>query len=398
MNRFQTKVPLIYFEEGAAQKTGSILKDNGVKNVLVVYDKGIKAAGIVDPIIDCIKEAGVGCVEFSEVVPDPVSTDVNKGVKLARESGVDAVLGIGGGSSMDTAKAIWVMLGNPEEDDVLIFMAGGAKRGQYKVPDYLLMMIPTTSGTGSEVSDGAIITDEKAGVKKGFLTLKIVPDIALIDPLVEVNLPMKIAAPCAMDALSHCMESYILGGNGGLGPVFNAWSEMMALEGTRQIFTYLPKLMKDPHNVEYRAHIKFACLVAGLAMTSGGLACGHGMAHAMGMVWHLPHGVGCGLGLVPALRQGAKLEYNDRDRVARLAEAAGVKLDSAMDKAAVVDALVKAAEELIVTAEIPTLRELGKSKEEWLDKISERTMEEAVAKSCATLEDIRGYFEYLFDK
>lgn len=144
--------------------------------------------------------------------------------------------------------------------------------------------------------------------------------------------------------------------------------------------------------------MKFASMLAGIGMCAGGLTLGHGMAQAMGALWHIPHGVGCSLGLVPSVRQGAKLERNTQERYWRLANAAGLALPKDASMEELTDAICQAVEQLSDLAKIPTLRELGKNKEEWLDELVEAGMRDPSCFVSVTEQELREHFEYLFER
>lgn len=402
MNKFMTQIPLVFFEEGAIKKAGVLSKMMGVSKAMVVFDQGVRDAGIADQVIAILEAVNIDVVEFTKIVPDPLYGDINEGGKIARWKKVGAVIGIGGGSSMDTAKGIYTLLGNPDTDNIMDFCFGGrGKSKPIKRANALLMMIPTTSGTGSEVSTGAVITDDEIDYKALLGGLQILPHIALLDPTLDVSMPFELTAATAMDTLAHGMESYVIGGLAGkVRPTmnFNEWSDMLALEDVRMIFKWLPKVLENPQDLEARAHVKFASMIAGICMCAGGLTLGHGMAQAMGALWHIPHGQGCAMGLVPSVRQGAKLERNTQERYWRLADAVGLDFPKDTPKEVLTDAICKAVEDLYDLAKIPTLRDLGKTKEEWLDKLVEAGMRDPSCYVSATEDELREYFEYLFDR
>ncbi|MGI6116797.1 MAG: iron-containing alcohol dehydrogenase [Bilifractor sp.] len=402
MNKFMTQVPLVFFEEGAVGKAGVLAKMMGVSKAMLVFDQGIRDAGIADRVIPILESVNIDVIEYTKVVPDPIYKDINEGGKIARREKVNAVIGLGGGSSMDTAKGIYTLLGDPDCDNIMDFCMGGrGKMRPMKRANALLMVIPTTSGTGSEVSTGAVITDDEIDYKALLGGLQILPHIALIDPQLDLTIPRSVMEATAMDTLAHGMESYLVGGLANKvkpSMTFNEWSDMLALEDVRMIFTYLPKALENQEDIEARSHLKYASMVAGICMCAGGLTLGHGMAQAMGALWHIPHGVGCSLGLVPSIRQGAKLERNTQERFWRLADAAGLDFPKTARKEELVDALCQAVETLSAQAQIPTLREMGRTKEEWLDKLVEAGMRDPSCYVSVTEDELREHFEYLFDR
>lgn len=402
MNKFMTQVPLVFFEDDAIQKAGLMCKMMGASKAMLVFDQGIRDAGIADKVIAVLEAVNIDVVEFTKIVPDPIYKDINEGGKIAIKEKVNAIIGLGGGSSMDTAKGIYALLGDPETENVMDFCMGGrGKNKPMKRANALLMMIPTTAGTGSDVSTGAVITDDEIDYKALLGGLQILPHIALLDPKLDLDMPFELTAATAMDTLAHGMESYVIGGlANAVKPAmnFNEWSDMLALEDVRMIFAWLPKVLENPKDLEARAHVKFASMIAGICMCAGGLSLGHGMAQAMGALWHIPHGVGCSLGLVPSVKQGAKLERNTQERYWRLADAAGLNLPKDTPKEELTEAICKAVEELSDKAKIPTLRNMGKKKEEWLEELVEAGMRDPSCIVSTTKEELREHFEYLFER
>lgn len=241
---------------------------------------------------------------------------------------------------MDTAKGIYAMLGNPDTDNVMDHCFGGwGKAKPMKRPMAMLVMIPTTSGTGSEVSTGAVITDDEINYKATLGGLQILPNVALLDPKLDVTMPFNLTAHTAFDALTHAIESYLV----------------------------------------------------------GGLTLGHGIGQLFGAQWHIPHGLGCALGLVPAIRQGVKVEHNDRERYARLAYNLGCKVLDDDDTAAIAEQIAQAIEKLMTVAKIPTVRELGHTADE-ISALVEAGMKDPLNFVSVTADELRGHLEYLFNK
>ncbi len=281
----------ILFGEGVANQTGETLKQYGVGKVLFVYDQGLKAAGITDKIIKNIKDNNIGVVEFDDVKPDPPSATVDAAGNLARKENVDAVLGIGGGSAMDTAKAVNVLLGNP--GSIKDYLTGAPQK-----PGKLIFAMPTTAGTGSEVTNVAVVSNIKEGLKQGINHVNCVPKLAIIDPELTYGLPPSLTAAGGMDAFSHAIESYT-------GGFTNPMSDLLSLEAISLITKYLPVAVKDGSNTEARSKLSFASTIAGMAFNDAPVHLGHALAHAMGAVHHVPHGIGCGLALPIAMEFAA---------------------------------------------------------------------------------------------
>lgn len=391
MRNFETRIPRIIFENGISGKIGEIAEEIGASKALVVYDKGIKEAGIVTPILESLREKKIGYVEYSEVVPDPKSSDVNTGAVFAKENKIDLVIGIGGGSAMDTAKGIYVLLGTPSSNDILDFSMEENKL-PIKCPPFPIILVPTTSGTGSEVSDAAIITCVEQSKKIALTGEKIIPTIALIDPVLDLGVPPRQTASCGMDAFSHAVESYFVGER------FNPWADLHALEAAGLIVKYLPLVMREPQNIEYRANVKYACMLAGISIASAGLGIGHGISHCIGGLWHVMHGCACAWSLPFAVQMGAeKLEHNNLERIRKMATAIGVKeaYDMSLNKQELTSAVCEKIKALTMEVGIPTLGSYGEKEEMDMEEIVTACLINPEC-SLANESEIRMFFEELF--
>ncbi len=401
MESFYTQVPLTFFEEDAWKKAAGLCKLQGVTKAMLVFGKVTRKTGLADKVIASFESMAIDVYEWTKVKPDPSYHDINEGGKLARKLGVNAVIGIGGGSAMDTAKGIYAMLGNPDTDNIMDHCFGGrGKAKPIKRPMAMLVMIPTTSGTGSEVSTGAVITDDEINYKATLGGLQILPNVALLDPKLDVTMPFNLTAHTAFDALTHAIESYLVGGLAHkVKPLmgFNPLTDTMGLEAARLIYANLPTVLEHPDDVDARAQVKYGAMLAGIGMCPGGLTLGHGIGQLFGAQWHIPHGLGCALGLVPAIRQGTKVEHNDRERYARLAYNLGLKVADGASKEDIAEEIAQAIEKLMAVAKIPTVRELGHTSDE-IPALVEAGMKDPLNFVSVTSDELRGHLEYLFNK
>ncbi len=401
MESFYTQVPLTFFEEDAWKKAAGLCKLQGVTKAMLVFGKVTRRTGLADKVIASFESMAIDVYEWTKVKPDPSYHDINEGGKLARRLGVNAVIGIGGGSAMDTAKGIYAMLGNPDTDNIMDHCFGGrGKAKPIKRPMAMLVMIPTTSGTGSEVSTGAVITDDEINYKATLGGLQILPNVALLDPKLDVTMPFNLTAHTAFDALTHAIESYLVGGLAHkVKPLmgFNPLTDTMGLEAARLIYANLPTVLEHPDDIDARAQVKYGAMLAGIGMCPGGLTLGHGIGQLFGAQWHIPHGLGCALGLVPAIRQGVKVERNDRERYARLAYNLGLEVSDAASKEDIAEEIAQAIEKLMAIARIPTVRELGHSPDE-IPALVEAGMKDPLNFVSVTPDELRGHLEYLFNK
>lgn len=278
----------VLFGEGVSAQTGESLKGYGVGKVLCVYDQGVKSAGIAGKIIANIKAHHIGVVEFDAVKPDPPVETVDEAGDLARKENVDAVLGIGGGSSMDTAKAVNVLLTNP--GSIRKYLDPAVPQN----PGKLIFAIPTSAGTGSEVTSIAVVSNKEAGLKQGLNGPNTTAKLAIVDPELTLGLPPGLTAAGGMDAFSHAAEAYT-------SFLSNPMTDLLGIEAIRLIATHLPVAVKDGSNIKARSKLSFACILAGWAFNEAMVHLGHAIAHSMGTVHHIPHGLGCGLAVPMAL-------------------------------------------------------------------------------------------------
>jgi alcohol dehydrogenase len=241
----------VLFGEGTSLQTGERLKALGCKKVLAVYDKGVKQAGITEKIIESIKEQGIEVAVFDGVKADPPDTMIDEGAEVGRKAGVDGVVGIGGGSTMDTAKTINLLLNNPGK--VQDYMGTGKELK----PGKNLILLPTTSGTGSEVTMFAVITDTAdENKKKGLAGPLVRANLAIVDPVLTAGMPPSITADTGMDAYAHAVEA-IMGNNR------NPMSDLLGEQAISLVMRYLPKAVKNGKDMEARTQMSYAAMLAG---------------------------------------------------------------------------------------------------------------------------------------
>jgi alcohol dehydrogenase len=312
----------------------------GARRVLVVSDPGVERLGLVDRATDQLTREGIEVHRFTHVQPNPRDLHCMEGADLARGLGIDLLVGIGGGSPIDSAKCIGVLLTN-----------GGHPRdwedfGTLHHPPVPVIAIPTTAGTGSEVSPSAIITDTVRMKKMNLFDPRICPAVALVDPDLTLSVPPSVTAATGMDALSHAIDSLHC-------RLDTPASDGMALEGARLVGQYLVRAFTDGTNVEARCGMAQASLVAGLAVGITDVAGCHSIAEAIGATYDTPHGVTCAVGL-PMI-----MEYNlpvSRSKYVRLAHAFGLALSEDGEVAA--RAAIDYVRDLNRRLSIPTLSEL----------------------------------------
>ena len=256
---------------------GRYAKNFGVHHVLVVTGPNIISAGWVKDVTGSLDAEGIGHTIFSGVTPNPRDFEVTKGAALYEESGCDAIIAVGGGSPIDCAKGIGIVVSNKK--NILTFEGVD----NVAIPPPPMICIPTTAGTGADVSQFAIINDTQRRVKIAIISKMIVPDIALVDPVPLTTLSPELTAHTGMDAITHSVEAYV---SNASSPV----TDIQALESIRLMKEHLPAAYKDPASVEERYHTMIGSLLAGLAFSNASLGAVHAMAHSLGGYSDLPHG------------------------------------------------------------------------------------------------------------
>ncbi len=255
---------------------------NGSKAVIVTGGSSMKKSGMLQKTIDYLKEAGIESAVFEGVEPDPLFSTVIRGAELMKQEQPDIIVGLGGGSAMDAAKAMWVYYEHPELKTLKdITSANPFPKLRNKA---ILVCIPSTSGTASEVSRSVVITEDNTHVKFGIGNMEMMPDVAICDPEVTLTMPPKITAETGMDALTHALEALV-------SNRANYLSNILAKDAIKNIINYLPKAYNDGNNIKYREVMINASMVAGLAFTNVSLGIVHSMAHTLGSLFGVSHGL-----------------------------------------------------------------------------------------------------------
>ena len=355
INRFVLN-EVSYFGPGAREVLPKEVKRLGLHKAFVATDKDLIKFGVADKVLSVLKEAGIPYEIFSEIKPNPTVSNVKAGVEAFARSGADFILAIGGGSSIDTSKAIGIITNNPEFSDV-VSLEGVADTKKKSVP---IIALPTTAGTAAEVTINYVITDEKNEKKMVCVDPNDIPAIAIIDAELMYTLPKSLTAATGLDALTHAIEGLITKG---------AWemSDMFEIKAIEMINRYLETAVNEPQNPEARNGMAVAQYIAGMAFSNVGLGVVHGMAHPLGAIFDIPHGVANAL-LLPTI-----MEFNAPaalDKYVTIAKAMNVYKDG-MSKEEAAQAAVDAVKSLAVRVGIPQhLSELG-IKESDLPKLAD---------------------------
>jgi alcohol dehydrogenase class IV len=269
--------PEFVFGSGSRKLVGTYASNLGAKNVLLVTDPGVIAAGWAGEVSALLTEAGLHVTVFSELTPNPKADEVMAGAKVYVENRCDVIVCVGGGSAIDCAKGIGIVVANRRH--ILEFEGVD----QITLPPPPLICIPTTSGTSADVSQFAIITNTEERVKIAIISKAAVPDVALIDPETVLTMDSYLTACTGIDALVHAIEAFVSQAN---GPV----SDLHAIEAIRLIHDNLLGVMSDPSNMEKRSQMMLGSMHAGLAFSNASLGAVHAMAHSMGGFLDMAHG------------------------------------------------------------------------------------------------------------
>ena len=312
------------------------------EHILVVADPFLKTSGTLDAILANFDDSN-DIVVFTDIVPDPPIETVVAGIKSAGDKPISIVLSIGGGSAIDASKAMYYF---------------AKKQGAFS--EAILIAIPTTSGTGSEVTSFSVITDAERGTKYPLVTKEILPDVAILDADLVLSLPGNITADTGMDVLTHAIEAYV-------STKATDFSDALAEKAIKLVFEYLPKAYKNGQDVEAREKMHAASTLAGMAFNTASLGINHSLTHAAGAKFHVPHGRLNSILMPHVIQYNAGIEFNNRNRQAtdktvasRYQDIAKLLGCSASSPVSGVRQLVEAIKKLQRKLEMPTsLREYG---------------------------------------
>jgi alcohol dehydrogenase class IV len=345
---------------GAFGETSKVLTDLGLKRPLIVTDSFLSKQGLADRLADVLK-LGDGVRIFSGAVPDPTSGSIDAGLAYIKEHEHDCVIGLGGGSSIDTAKAVAVLA-----------VHGGPMR-KYKTPflqnapGLPIIAIPTTAGTGSETTRFTVVTDDPSGEKMLCTGVGYVPTAAIVDYELTLEKPKRLTGDTGVDSLTHAIEAYVSRRS-------NPFADGFALSAMEAIWKSLPVAYLEPGNRAARERMMLAATQAGIAFSNSSVALVHGMSRPIGAHFHVPHGMSNAM-LLPAITTfsvpGSVRRYADCAWIMDIAKRDASDEDAA---AALVDALRK----LNLQLEVPTPEKLGIDRKRWFDAIP-TMVEQAIA-------------------
>ena len=268
-----------YFGKGAREELAPEIKNRGFKKAFVVTDKSLAECGVINKVTDVLEKAGIPFEVYSEVKPNPTIKNVTDGIEACKKSGADVIVAVGGGSSIDTAKGISIVMTNPDRADI-VSLNGASNTVNRGMP---VIALPTTSGTAAEVTINYVITDEEREVKMVCVDPHDIPIMAIVDSDLMATMPKSLASATGMDALTHAVEGYIT-------KAHNTMSDMFHMKAIKLIFKYLPSAVneKDEEAIEMMGLAQY---IAGMGFSNVGLGIVHSMAHQLGAVYDTPHGL-----------------------------------------------------------------------------------------------------------
>ena len=268
-----------YFGENSRESLAEEIAKRNFKKVLLVSDKALVEAGVTAKVEKILNDAGIEYTLYDEIKPNPTIKNVTDGVEACKAAGADVIVAVGGGSSIDTAKGISIVMTNPDRADVksLNGLSNTVNKG---MP---IIALPTTAGTAAEVTINYVITDEDRQIKMVCVDPNDIPIVAIIDSDLMASMPKSLAAATGMDALTHAVEGYIT-------KAHNVMSDMFHMQAIKMIFEYLPAAVndKDKHAIEMMGYAQY---IAGMGFSNVGLGIVHSMAHQLGAVYDTPHGI-----------------------------------------------------------------------------------------------------------
>lgn len=375
----------LFFKRGCLRTALTELKDEyNKKRAFIVTDKFLYESGFTNKITDRLTELGIVSEVYSKVAPDPTLACAREGAKLMEDFRPDVIIAIGGGSPMDAAKIMWVLYEHPEanfEDMAADFM--DIRKRIYKFPHMggkaFFVAIPTTAGTGSEVTPFAIITDERDGTKYPLADYELLPKMAIVDADLMMNIPNGLTKASGIDALVHSIEA--------IGSTMATdFSDGMAYKAIQLIFKYLPRAYKNGANdPEAREGMANAATIAGIAFANAFLGICHSMGHKLGSYHHIPHGIAVSLVLNEVMKfnsaenptkMGTFPQYEYPQSLRRYAHIAEVLGLSGKDDEAKLKALLKAITDLKVECDIPlTIKDAGVDEKAFLESLDQMSVD-----------------------
>jgi alcohol dehydrogenase class IV len=357
LKSYQVRFPRgVHFGLGVSEKAGEIAKSYGGKKILIVTDRMLKPTGIIEKITQILCKSGLQPVVYDGVVTEPTTQQVEEGLAIYKKENCDVIIALGGGACLDAGKGIAVLATNGGR------LQDYEGRGKIAVPKAPLICIPTTAGTGSEVSWGTVITDTERKVKFIVHSPLNIPEEAVEDPLLTLSMPPSITASSGMDALTHAIEGFISAREANQGFGSSPLIQYFALPAIELISKNLRQAWANGRDIEARSNMLLGQLLAGFTFANNGTTLAHGMARPLGAYFHIPHGLANAICL-PRVMEFTWVAVPDK--FAMIARAMGedvshLSLIEAAQKA------VEAVKRLCQDVQIPKMSSLGVNREEYI--------------------------------
>jgi alcohol dehydrogenase class IV len=356
LRSYQVRFPRgVHFGLGASEKTGEIAKGYGARKVLIVTDRILGSSGIIEKISQTLTRAALQPVIYDGVVTEPTTQQVEEGLSIYKKEGCDVIIALGGGSCMDAAKGIAILATNGGR------LQDYEGRGKIRKPKAPLIAIPTTAGTGSEVSWGAVITDTERKVKFIVHSPLNIPEEAVEDPLLTLSMPPGITASSGMDALTHAIEGFISMREASQGYGSPPLIQYFALPAIELISRNLRQAWANGKDIQARSDMLLGQLLAGFTFGNNGTALAHGMARPLGAYFHVPHGLANAICL-PRVMEFTWVAVPEK--FALIAKAMGEEV-STLSAVEAAQKAVLAVKKLCQDIQIPKLSSLGIKREEY---------------------------------
>ncbi|WP_404332818.1 iron-containing alcohol dehydrogenase [Mesobacillus maritimus] len=271
--------PQLIEGENAVYKLPKVIKDLGIERVLIVTDEGITSIGLMNGLLENLKEENLDVAIYDKTVPNPTIDNIEDALQLYHAKHCEGIIAFGGGSPMDCAKGVGARIARPEK---IILQMKGELKVRKKIPP--LFAIPTTAGTGSEATVAAVISNNVTHEKYAINDMALIPHYAVLDPNLTINLPPHLTAATGMDALTHAVEAYI-------GKSNTDETRQCSRDAVKLIFDYLPEAYRNGKNLEARTNMQKAAYLAGVAFTRAYVGYVHAIAHTLGGFYSIPHGL-----------------------------------------------------------------------------------------------------------
>lgn len=380
----------VYFKKGcmpvALDELGTVM---GKKRCFIVTDSFLYKNGYTRPIEEKLDQMGIVHTCFSDVEPDPSLASARAGAAAMTAFQPDCIIALGGGSAMDAGKVMWVLYENPDADfDDMAMDFMDIRKRIYTFPKMgkkaYFVAIPTSSGTGSEVTPFAIITDKETGIKWPLADYELMPNMAIVDTDNMMSAPKGLTCASGIDVMTHAIEAYV-------SVMASDYTDSLALKAIKLVFDYLPRAYRDGNDVEARDHMANASCMAGMAFANAFLGVNHSLAHKLGAFHHLPHGIANALVLTDVMRynsaevptkMGTFPQYQYPHTLARYAEIGRFVGLTGKDDQEVFEKLIDKLEELKKAIEIkPTIKDYGVDEKYFLETLDDMT-EQAFNDQC----------------